>query len=412
MDEQQQQQQEQPQEQQQQWFAAAGVARRLQDLSTGLGLPYSCMQELVLRAPDLLQLAAAGPEAIAAAASALSSSWLLAPASAVHGRQQYQRQLLQLLQPQLYSKGLRKRRVKQQEQHAGGWYDAAQASEDAGLQCQWWRQPQPQQPQQQQQLSPFQQLVLQAPALLALAGQQSQQATALQDSQMRLPAWQPAARRAAELDLRLQLLCDQLLPLLLQDTAAAAALQGLRLPAQQGGHQQHQGRQQQSPQFGVEPEQQPALYTGQQQHQQMTAALEHAAALEPCLLVQSPDWVVVQLQKLSAALQVPLASMVLLFLQRPGLLWLTQAQVFEQVRVLCGVFMLPAQQVKQLVATPDAAPLLLMHQEAVKLNFIAAAAAAGGQAKLRQKLLQRPELLLPGAASRKQRSQDLAVGQV
>lgn len=64
-----------------------------------------------------------------------------------------------------------------------------------------------------------------------------------------------------------------------------------------------------------------------------------------------------------------------------------QGCVLHFLEVLCGVFMLPAQQVKQLVATPDAAPLLLMHQEAVKRGVIAAAAAAGGQAKLRQTLL-------------------------
>lgn len=138
-------------------------------------------------------------------------------------------------------------------------------------------------------------------------------------------------------------------------------------------------------------------YQQLQQPGWLLAAVRHAAVLEPCILTQPPGWVVMQLQQLSGALQVPAHSMLSLWLQHPCILWLTQAQVFEQVRVLCGLLSLPARQVKQLLAQPDAVLLMLVRPEALKKGFVVAAReAAGGHGALASVLRQQPAALLPG----------------
>jgi hypothetical protein len=275
-----------------------------------------------------------------------------ADGAAVQRRQQYQQQLVQVLQPQRYSNVAKRRKVRHPGGHTGseaaGWYDAAQAVEAAVVGCQWWDKPLSPPSAQQQHLSALQQLVLQAPGLLVLTA-----AGAAASEPQQVDA------AGGGLEARLQALCDQLQQLL--DSSEDA----------------HQSAQQQ---------------------RQLLADVRHAAVLEPCILTQPPGWVVSQLQQLSGALQVPAHSMVSLWLQHPCILWLTQAQVFEQVRVLCGLLSRQAQQVKQLLlAQPDAVLLMLVRPEALKKGFaVAAREAEGGAGALASVLQKHPAALLPG----------------
>jgi hypothetical protein len=400
--------------------AVSTVSRQLHDLSTVLSLPQATVQRLVLRAPDLLQLAAAGPDAVAAAVARLSGCWLMDPDAAVQQRQQYQQELVHLLQPGRYSNVAKKRKVRQgQGSDAAGWYEAAQAMEACVLSCQWWSDAQ----QQQQMLPPFQQSVQQAPALLVLAAAEGQQmghpeeqqhAAAAGDKAAKPSSHPPEAEGALDtggLAARLGSLCNQLQQLVdnsqqtqQQQQQQAHQQQLITQPAQtnaqsgaqhQPGSQELHRRQQHKQQMLHQPQHQQQQQQ-QQAAQQLLAAVRQAAVLEPCILTQPPDWVVNQLQQLSGALQTPSERTLSLCLRHPSILWLTQGQVFEQVRVLCGVLRLPAQQVKQLVAQPDAVLLLLVRPEALKKGFSTAAKAAGGEGALRSVLRQHPAALLPG----------------
>lgn len=375
----------------------AAVGMQIDTLASVLQLPGSVVQELVLRAPDLLHLAAGGPAAVAAAEAALNHSWLLGGCSqqqrgakeeeegqelvgGVPQRQQYQQQLLQLLRPWQYSRIAKKRRVKQPQGSSSsgsvvgvsaaaspggaGWYDAVHAAEAAVVSCQWWADVTQSQQQQQGDLSAQrQQLLLQAPALLVLAAGDGV-----------LPA--EDSQSGCALDHRVQQLSDQLSQLLVDNNEEGGVDDGAQ----------------------------------QQQQELPHTAVKQLAVLEPCVLMRPPGWVASQLQQLAAALKVPVSTIVGLFCKHPALLWLTQAQVFERVRVLCGVLKLPAGNVKQLLVgqSPGAAQLLLMHPEAVKRGFVAAcsAVAAGDEAWLRQTLQKDPALLLPGSdlTARRRRS--------
>ena len=394
---------------------AEAVQQQLAILSSSLGLSLRLVHELVLRAPDLLVLAAQGEAAVAAAADTLAASWLVAgsrdhqPAAADAGagaaaaasaaagadagvaqRQQYQHELLQLLRPEQHSKGMQRRAIGGQSNGSAGavvWYDAAAAVERASLSCQWWSHTQQHQAQVQVQgagcvqLPGLQQLVLQAPALLVLAAAQTQQGQPAshpsstsatqpptdpliqfhtQSDTQHYPGQVPtglgnagatssslARMYVADLGLgsgglagRLQALCDKLMPLLEED-GNQQQQQLVRVQDLQQRHEQVRPAGSSSVQQGMQPQQQgrktrssQSSQQQQQQHQQqqqLLLDLARVAVLEPCLLVQPPGWVYCQLKQLAGALQVTPCAMLSLFLQHPAILWLTQAQVFEQV---------------------------------------------------------------------------------
>jgi hypothetical protein len=403
--------------------AVSTIGHQLHVLSAALSLPPATVQGLAVGVPDLLQLAAAGPDAVAAAVARLSRSWLMEPDVAVQQRQQYQQELVQLLQPSRYSNVAKKRKVRQvQESAAAGWYEAAQAVDACVLSCQWWSDAQ-----QQQQLPPLQQLVHQAPALLALVAAEGvqmghpegQQHAAAAEGQAARQSWRPPDEKVAVdtwgLAARLHSLCYQLQQLVDKkqqaqhqhqqpfdigpaQTKAQSSTQ--HQPGSQELHTRQQPNQKMPHHLQHQQQHQPQQQQQQQQQQQadkeLSASVCQAAVLEPCILTQPPGWVVNQLQQLSAALQIPTQCMLSLWLHHPSILWLTQGQVFEQVRVLCGVLRLPAQQLKELVAQPDAVLLLLVKPEALKKGFKTAAKAAGGDGALRSVLRQHPAALLPG----------------
>jgi hypothetical protein len=409
--EQEQQREEQQQEQQQQLLAnlqqdvqhqeqqqaapatVDAVAQSLQHLTCVLGVPADIIHALVTRAPDLLQLGAAGPSAVSAAAASLEGSWLLGAAAGLQQRQQYQHELLQLLQPQQYSRGMKRRKLGQgRVGTAAGWYTAVQAVEEEVLRCQWWADTQ----QQQQQLG-LQQLVLQAPGLLVLSAARQaeagvhQQHSAAADAGRAGGYSEPDVEGApAGLTARLQLLCDELL-LMLERSNQHMEQQQQQQQQQQQAWQGSPG----SPRSQPLQQQQDPHWWQQQQQQELAVALQKAAVLEPCILTRPPGWVAMQLQQLAAALQVPPIDMLRLLVAYPCLLWLTQDQIFEQIRVLCGILKLPTREVKHLLTKADATQLLLLHPEAVKKRFVAAAQAAGGDHhKVRQLIRNHPSSFL------------------
>jgi hypothetical protein len=198
---------------------------------------------------------------------------------------------------------------------------------------------------------------------------------------------------------RLQLLCDELLLVL---DRSNQYLEEQEEQQYQEQYQQQQQQQQQrrrqawqgSPGNSRHQQLQQQHHLWWQQEQELAVALQKAAVLEPCILTRPPGWVAVQLQQLAGALQVPPSDMLLLFLAHPCLLWLTQDQIFDQIRVLCGVLRLPVREVKRLLTQADAAQLLLLHPEAVKKRFAAAAQAAGGDHHLRQLIRNQPSCFL------------------
>jgi hypothetical protein len=81
-------------------------------------------------------------------------------------------------------------------------------------------------------------------------------------------------------------------------------------------------------------------------------------------LVQPPEFVVQQLRQLARSLHLPLDRAWALACGCPGVLWLTQAQLYERIRALCSALCLPAHATRQAVAVGPslAAPLLLLLQ--------------------------------------------------
>jgi hypothetical protein len=83
--------------------------------------------------------------------------------------------------------------------------------------------------------------------------------------------------------------------------------------------------------------------------------------------------------------------------QCPAVLWLTEAQVYERIRVLSGVLKMPAAQLRERLAAPGSLQVLLMDTNTIRErgNVLLGQQAVVQQDTL-QLLRQRPHALLPG----------------
>jgi hypothetical protein len=280
----------------------AGVQQRVTQLAASLQLPGSLILQAVLDVPDVLALS---QPATAAVLTALASSWL-ADAEALRARQQYRGQLLQALKPP-QSNGRQGRKGRGSRQAAAQQQSLLQHTPSLD----WFAAAELQEraavgcqwwEQQQQDLPAVQQLMLQAPGLLVLQ-----------------------ARSGSDgLDARLLQLASHL-----QQQAV-----------DQLHHQQDQG--------------------------QWLSQVQRLAVLEPRALSHPPGFVGAQLQQLARSLQLPLAEAWALVQGCPGLLWLTQAQLFQRIRVLCGVLGVPARSIGRQTVVCNSPWLLLLPPRVLK----------------------------------------------
>jgi hypothetical protein len=374
--------------------AILAVQQQLQELSSGLQLPGSLVQQSVLGTPDVLQLVTgSGTHAAAAAAEALAGSWLCADGAA-KVRQQYQQHLLHLLRPPVpqqqpqVKQGRQQRAKRKQLQQSGRQdqqqmtkYVAAEALGYAAASCQWWSCSSSNfSSQEVQHLPGLQQLVVQAPAVPVLA--------AMSAAVVQQPVYESAAAAAGDggaLGLRLQSLCQQLLAVLQADE-----------------------QQQQQQQRGADslPTSRPSSKQQQQRRLQQSTAVTYvqllnqlrtAAVLEPCLLSQPPGFVVSQLLQLSKLLALSPGALWQLLLQCPAVLWLTEAQVYERIRVLSGVLKMPAAKLRERLAMPGALQVLLLEASAIReRGQVLLGQQADVQQVTLQLLRQQPQALLPG----------------
>jgi hypothetical protein len=367
------------------------LQHQLQELPHALQLPTSLVQHAVLATPELLQLAGSNDATAVAAVETLSCSWLCAGGAATR-RQQHQQQLLQLLRcpEQQQRQGRTKRKQSQQlqaptqeDQLQQGRYIAADALDRAALSCQWWSSSSSSNSfssPEVQQLPALQQLVVQAPALLVLAAVPG---SAVDHQPAEAAA--AAAAGATGLSMRLQGLCQQLLDVLQADRqqqqqqAPGSSIAASRWPKRQ----QQQQQQQLTPSSRIS-------------YGELLEQLQATAVLEPCLLSQSPAFVASQLMQLSKLLALHPFGLWQLLLQCPAVLWLTEAQVYNRIRVLSGVLKMPAVQLKDRLTAPGALQVLLMDSSTVRRQGKLLLGQQPVQINTLQQLQQRPQGLLPG----------------
>jgi hypothetical protein len=362
------------------------LQHQLQELPHALQLPGSLVQHAVLAIPELLQLAGSNyTTAAAAAVEALSCSWLCAGGAATR-RQQYQQQLLRLLRcpEQQQRQGPTKRKQSQQlqlpsqeDQLQQGRYIAAHALYRAALSCQWWSSSSSSSfsTPEVQQLPALQQLVMQAPALLVLAAVPG---TAVDHRPAEAAA---SAVGATGLSMRLQGLCQQLLDVLQADQQQQQKAPGGSNAAGSCPKQQQQEQFTPSSSIG---------------YGELLEQLQATAVLEPCLLSQPPAFVASQLMQLSKLLALHPIHLWQLLLQCPAVLWLTDTQVYNRIRVLSGVLKMPAVQLKERLAVPGALQVLLMDSSTVRKQGKRLLGQQPIQINTLQQLQQRPQGLLPG----------------
>lgn len=424
------------QQQQQQMFVqehAVGVDsveqvnQQLQRLQQQLQLPQALVQVMVLRTPRVLELCSSinnggssssassssvvgdknseegftdrgrgqvtALQPAAAAAAHLFSSWLCASEAALQ-RSKCQERLLQLMTVKAAKDRKRQQQragpSSQQQQHEVQWlpvgvcrYMAADAQSYHTASCQWWVRRDLLQ--QQLQLPLLQQVLLQAPDLLLLAAAAADQAAG--KSPTAVSAAPQVIRDAGgiyaatdTLEARLHSLCQEL------DRVLHASEQQQQPPMQsikQGGVLQND-----------------RASNKQASADDLLQQVQAAAVLEPNLIAQPPSLVASQVAQLSRVMLLTPKQLLTAAQHCPAVLWLTGRQVFERVRVLCGIMRLPAPQVRQKLLDPIVLPVLLLGADDLRGSFRAVievgAACEGSEERARQFVRDRPELLLPG----------------